>query len=89
MVSALTGCTAHYYPRFTAERNGVRLQEEMRRVVVRTHGYEGTMRVRTSAGLNVADQFGAFYMKNATDIELASIDSDKGNAYFMTRSCPY
>ena len=35
------------------------------------------MRVRTSTGIRSTDFYGTFYMANTTDVELASIDSDK------------
>ena len=38
------------------------------------------MRVRTSTGVRPTDFYGHLYMSNTTDIELASIDSDKAIA---------
>uniref|UniRef100_G1S465 SEC24 homolog C, COPII coat complex component n=1 Tax=Nomascus leucogenys TaxID=61853 RepID=G1S465_NOMLE len=35
------------------------------------------MRVRTSTGIRAVDFFGAFYMSNTTDVELAGLDGDK------------
>jgi len=38
------------------------------------------MRVRTSTGVRPTDFFGAFYMGNTTDMELASLNSDMAMA---------
>lgn len=40
-------------------------------------GFDAVMRVRTSTGIGSVDFFGHFFMSNATDVELAVVDSDK------------
>ena len=77
VAASLTGGTAFYYPRFNATKHGMKFSEELKRTIVRTHGYEAVLRVRASNGLRVQDYFGNMYMKASADVELASIDSDK------------
>lgn len=44
------------------------------------------MRLRCSTGLRPVEFFGSFVMNNTTDVELASIDSDKVS--LITRFMP-
>lgn len=45
--------------------------------VSRDTAYDAIMRVRTSTGVRPTDFYGHLFMSNTTDIELATIDSDK------------
>lgn len=49
------------------------LQHDLERPIV----FDAIMRVRTSTGVRPTDFFGNFYMSNTTDVELATLDSDK------------
>lgn len=46
----------------------------------RATAFDAVMRVRTSTGVRPTDFFGHFYMANATDVELAGVDSSKSVA---------
>jgi len=75
-LSAMTGGSIFYYPRFNAVKNGEALAQELRRNVGKLFAFDALMRVRTCAGLKVQDHYGNFYSKNDSDINLAGIDSE-------------
>ncbi|KAF0507910.1 ER to Golgi transport-related protein [Gigaspora margarita] len=77
LLSCLTGGETYFYPNFDAQRDGEKFVHELKQNFSREFGYNALMRIRCSNGLKVADHFGNFNMRNATDIELAGIDSDK------------
>ncbi|KAJ3328411.1 COPII coat Sec23p-Sfb3p heterodimer component [Blyttiomyces sp. JEL0837] len=79
-LASLTGGDTYCYTNFDQAKDGFRFGEDLKTSVQRTFGFEAVMRIRTSNGLRVTDYFGNFYMKNATDIELAGIDSQKAMA---------
>jgi hypothetical protein len=60
-----------------ADLDGERLITDIKRVVSREIAFDAIMRVRTSTGVRATDFYGHFFMSNTTDMELASIDSDK------------
>lgn len=72
-----TGGEVFFHPRFDPVRDGIKLQIEVRRTVLRETAYNVTMRLRCSNGLRVADHFGNFFQHNATDLELGTMDADK------------
>ncbi|KAJ9478797.1 putative Protein transport protein SEC24 (putative) [Pseudozyma hubeiensis] len=72
-----TGGEVFFHPRFDPVRDGIKLQSEVRRTVLRETAYNVTMRLRCSNGLRVADHFGNFFQHNATDLELGTMDADK------------
>ena len=75
VLSFYSGGNCHFYANFDANRQGIKFANDLQRTLARTFGYDGLLRVRVSAGLKVAEYFGNFYMKNATDVEVAGIDS--------------
>ncbi|CAG8568852.1 15714_t:CDS:10 [Acaulospora morrowiae] len=77
LLSCLTGGETYYYPNFDIQRDGERFSYELKQNLTREFGYNALMRIRCSNGLRVVDHFGNFNMRNATDVELAGIDSDK------------
>ncbi|RKO83219.1 Sec23/Sec24 trunk domain-containing protein, partial [Blyttiomyces helicus] len=76
-LSSLTGGETFNYTSFDGQRDGLKFSEDLKTLLRRTFGYEALLRIRVSNGLKVSDYFGNFYMKNATDIELAGLDSLK------------
>ncbi|KAJ3044187.1 COPII coat Sec23p-Sfb3p heterodimer component [Rhizophlyctis rosea] len=84
-VSALTGGDIYNYMNFEVNRDGQRFMGDLKRSLSRSFGYDALLRVRVSTaqpsdsfqGLKIAEYFGNFYMRNATDIELAGLDSAK------------
>ncbi|CDW57090.1 protein transport protein Sec24C [Trichuris trichiura] len=80
-----------------AEVDGDRFLADLKHDLERPIIFDAIMRVRASQGLRPTDFFGNFYMNNATDVEMAALDSDKcisieikhddklepGNAYFQ------
>lgn len=79
-VSRLTGGEIYKYTYFQAELDGERLIADVEKNIRRLCAFDAIMRVRTSTGIRPTDFYGHFYMSNTTDIELASIDPDKGIA---------
>uniref|UniRef100_A0A673U7R9 SEC24 homolog C, COPII coat complex component n=1 Tax=Suricata suricatta TaxID=37032 RepID=A0A673U7R9_SURSU len=59
------------------ENDQERFLSDLRRDVQKVVGFDAVMRVRTSTGIRAVDFFGAFYMSNTTDVELAGLDGDK------------
>uniref|UniRef100_V5EUQ8 Transport protein SEC24 n=2 Tax=Kalmanozyma brasiliensis (strain GHG001) TaxID=1365824 RepID=V5EUQ8_KALBG len=77
VLPGFTGGDVFFHPRFDPVRDGIRLQSEVRRTVLRETAYNVTMRLRCSNGLRVADHFGNFFQRNSTDLELGTMDADK------------
>ncbi|XP_076981015.1 protein transport protein Sec24C isoform X2 [Tamandua tetradactyla] len=59
------------------ENDQERFLSDLRRDIQKIVGFDAVMRVRTSTGIRAVDFFGAFYMSNTTDVELAGLDVDK------------
>ena len=76
-VPALSGGEINYYKTFNAQIQGEKFANDLQRSLTRSFGYDAVLRVRVSNGIKIDDYFGNFYMKNATDIECAGIDSLK------------
>ncbi|CAG8555774.1 1225_t:CDS:10 [Paraglomus occultum] len=77
LLSSITGGESYYYPNFNSSRDGAKFAYELRQNVTREFGYNALMRIRCSNGLKIVDHYGNFNMRNATDVELAGVDSDK------------
>lgn len=79
-ISALCGTTGgdiYFHPRFDPVRDGVKLLGQVQRTVLREIGYNATVRLRCSNGLNPTQHYGNFYQRNMTDLEFANIDADE------------
>ncbi|XP_031761002.1 protein transport protein Sec24C isoform X3 [Xenopus tropicalis] len=72
-----TGGSVYKYTFFQPETDKERFLNDLRRDVQKEIGFDAVMRVRTSTGIRATDFFGAFYMSNTTDVELAGLDCDK------------
>nr|XP_058910181.1 protein transport protein Sec24C isoform X3 [Kogia breviceps] len=77
VVPQLTGGSVYKYACFQVENDQERFLSDLRRDVQKVVGFDAVMRVRTSTGIRAVDFFGAFYMNNTTDVELAGLDGDK------------
>ncbi|ELR52231.1 Protein transport protein Sec24C [Bos mutus] len=77
VVPQLTGGSVYKYACFQVENDQERFLSDLRRDVQKVVGFDAVMRVRTSTGIRAVDFFGAFYMSNTTDVELAGLDGDK------------
>jgi protein transport protein SEC24 len=77
VVTTVTGGDTYFYPHYNAAKDGRRFQEDLKLLLAREFGFNAMLRVRCSDGLRVAAHFGNFFMRNATDLELAGIDSEK------------
>lgn len=82
-ISALTGGSTYFYPRFNAVKHGEALQQDLRRDVRKTFAFDGVLRFRTCAGLKVVDHYGNFFSRNDTDINLAGIDGETSTISFL------
>nr|XP_048714932.1 protein transport protein Sec24C isoform X4 [Caretta caretta] len=72
-----TGGSIYKYAYFQLETDQERFLNDLRKDVQKEVGFDAVMRVRTSTGIRATDFFGAFYMSNTTDVELAGLDCDK------------
>lgn len=72
-----TGGSVYKYTFFQMETDKERFLNDLRRDVQKDIGFDAVMRVRTSTGIRATDFYGAFYMSNTTDVELAGLDCDK------------
>lgn len=79
-ITKLTGGSIHKYQYFQADLDGERLINDLHQNVSRPVGFDAIMRVRTSTGIRPTDFLGAIHMSNTTDVEMATIDSDKSVA---------
>uniref|UniRef100_A0A7M4E8Q9 SEC24 homolog C, COPII coat complex component n=1 Tax=Crocodylus porosus TaxID=8502 RepID=A0A7M4E8Q9_CROPO len=77
VVTYQTGGSIYKYSYFQLETDQERFLNDLRRDVQKEVGFDAVMRVRTSTGIRATDFFGAFYMSNTTDVELAGLDCDK------------
>jgi len=75
-VARLSGGQVYKYTYFQADLDGHRFISDLRHNISRPVVFDGIMRVRTSTGVRPTDFFGAFFMANTTDMELASVNSD-------------
>ncbi|XP_053559569.1 protein transport protein Sec24D [Bombina bombina] len=76
-VTLLTGGTLYKYSNFQVHTDGKHFISDLRKDVEKAIGFDAIMRVRTSTGFRATDFFGAVYMNNTTDIEMAAVDCDK------------
>nr|XP_033797763.1 protein transport protein Sec24C isoform X3 [Geotrypetes seraphini] len=72
-----TGGSIYKYTFFQVETDKERFLNDLCRNVQKEVGFDAVMRVRTSTGIRATDFFGAFYMSNTTDVELAGLDTEK------------
>ncbi|MEE6461698.1 hypothetical protein FKM82_001378 [Ascaphus truei] len=76
-VTMLTGGTLYKYNNFQVHTDGQYFLNDLRKDVEKRIGFDAIMRVRTSTGFRATDFFGAIYMSNTTDVEMAAVDCDK------------
>merc|ERR1711963_810486 len=79
-VSRMTGGQVYKYTYFQSDLDGERFISDLHHNISRPVVFDAIMRVRTSTGVRPTDFFGAFYMGNTTDMELASLNSDMAMA---------
>ncbi|XP_061107528.1 protein transport protein Sec24D [Conger conger] len=72
-----TGGSVYKYNNFRIEADRDLFLSDLRKDVEKPIGFDGIMRVRTSTGFRATDFFGAVYMNNTTDVEMAAVDSHK------------
>ncbi|XP_066576734.1 protein transport protein Sec24D [Amia ocellicauda] len=72
-----TGGTLYKYSNFQIQADGDHFLNDLRNDVQKPIGFDAIMRVRTSTGFRATDFFGAVYMSNTTDVEMAAVDCDK------------
>uniref|UniRef100_A0A8C3M8G8 Uncharacterized protein n=1 Tax=Geospiza parvula TaxID=87175 RepID=A0A8C3M8G8_GEOPR len=77
LVTMYTGGTLYKYNNFQLESDSPQFLSDLRKDIQKQMGFDATMRVRTSTGFRATDFFGAIYMNNTTDVEMAAVDCDK------------
>uniref|UniRef100_A0A8C9VN13 SEC24 homolog D, COPII coat complex component n=1 Tax=Scleropages formosus TaxID=113540 RepID=A0A8C9VN13_SCLFO len=75
-VAMHTGGSVYKYSNFQV-LNRSQGASDIRKEVEKPVGFDATMRVRTSTGFRATDFFGAIYMSNTTDVEMAAVDCHK------------
>lgn len=77
LVTLYTGGTLYKYNNFQLDADSPRFLSDLRKDIEKKAGFDAIMRVRTSTGFRATDFFGAIYMNNTTDVEMAAVDCDK------------
>ncbi|NXI48860.1 SC24D protein, partial [Chloroceryle aenea] len=77
LVTMYTGGTLYKYNNFQLDADSPQFLRDFRKDVEKKAGFDAIMRVRTSTGFRATDFFGAIYMNNTTDVEMAAVDCDK------------
>ncbi|KAG7461887.1 hypothetical protein MATL_G00195950 [Megalops atlanticus] len=72
-----TGGSVYKYNNFQVQVDGDHFLSDLRKDVEKPIGFDAIMRVRTSTGFRATDFFGAIYMNNTTDVEMAAVDCNK------------
>lgn len=75
--ASLTNGSTFLYPGFTSLKSGAKMQEDVLKAARRNFGFNCVLRLRCSDGVLVDHHIGNFFMRNSSDVELASIDSEK------------
>ncbi|KAK1797032.1 hypothetical protein P4O66_008420 [Electrophorus voltai] len=76
-VPAHTGGSVYKYSNFQVQVDGQHFLSDLRQDVKKSIGFDAMMRVRTSTGFRATDFYGAIYMNNTTDVEMAAVDCEK------------
>ncbi|XP_012879187.1 PREDICTED: protein transport protein Sec24D [Dipodomys ordii] len=77
VVPQLTGGTIYKYNHFQMHLDSQQFLKDLRNDIEKKIGFDAIMRVRTSTGFRATDFFGAIFMNNTTDVEMAAMDCDK------------
>ncbi|KAH9886074.1 sec24-like protein [Cubamyces lactineus] len=77
VVASLSGGELYFHPKFDAVKDTIVLSSQIKRLISRTTAYSCSMRIRSSNGLRVSNQFGNFYESAAADLEFGTMDADK------------
>ncbi|KAG9480264.1 hypothetical protein GDO78_011982 [Eleutherodactylus coqui] len=77
LITLLTGGTLYKYNHFQVHTDGQQFINDLRTDIEKRIGFDAIMRVRTSTGFRATDFFGAVFMNNTTDVEMAAVDTDK------------
>ncbi|KAK9828118.1 hypothetical protein WJX81_006860 [Elliptochloris bilobata] len=70
----------YYYPGFHPDRDGARVEAEVRHNLTRTTGWEAVMRIRCSKGLRISAFHGHFFIRSTDLLALPQVDPDKAFA---------
>ena len=77
VLSEKTGGQVFMYPSYSARKDAYAFQRDLYHDVTRVTGFDAVMIVRVSAGLRVAEHYGNFFHRTASEMDLPSIDADK------------
>ncbi|KAF4618938.1 hypothetical protein D9613_010130 [Agrocybe pediades] len=76
LVSTQTGGEVFWHPRFSLQRDGPVLEDQLRRLIERMQGYNCTARVRCSNGLQVKSYQGSFQQASPNEIIFGNLSAD-------------
>ncbi|KAG5179019.1 Sec23/Sec24 trunk domain-containing protein [Tribonema minus] len=71
-----TGGQLFYYPGFNVQRDGVKLQAELTRVLTRATAFEAVMRVRATRGLRMSNFYGNYFIRGTDLLALPNCTPD-------------
>ncbi|KAJ9121491.1 hypothetical protein QFC22_002107 [Naganishia vaughanmartiniae] len=77
ILSTVTGGSVFFHPRFDANRDRFRVNDEIKRVLVRDIAYNVAVRLRCSNGLRVHNHIGNFHQRSLTDLEAGTMDPEQ------------
>ncbi|KAJ4717142.1 Protein transport protein Sec24-like [Melia azedarach] len=77
VISKTTGGQVYYYYPFSVLHHSPKLYNDLRWNITRPQGFEATMRVRCSEGLQIQECWGNFFQCSPTEVDLPGIDCDK------------
>lgn len=72
-----SGGQIFHYPGFTSRQDGVTLQHDLTRDVLRPTVYDCLMTIRCSQGLKVVEVLGSFFRRAHLEFEMPTLDCDK------------
>ncbi|CAA7264273.1 unnamed protein product [Cyclocybe aegerita] len=76
IVPTLSGGELFWHPRYVPERDYSLVRSQLARLVSRTQGFNCSLRVRCSHGLQVKTHYGAFFLSAPTELTFGNISSD-------------
>lgn len=76
LISSVTGGKIYCYFQFRPDRDESSIIRDIQWMLYKHFVYDTLIRIRVGDGLSIREYFGNFHMRNATDIEIAQMDSD-------------
>ncbi|KAJ7599086.1 sec24-related protein [Mycena floridula] len=85
-VASISGGDIFFHPRFEYIRDGPIITSQLHRLVRRMVGYNCTVRIRCSKGLEIEKHLGNFLQQTPTDLAFGVLDADKAFSVSLQHS---